>query len=426
MKLKLFLISLKQSSGKIILEGVTLLASFATIFKEFSLKNFNLSNFNFFDWFKSLTVLLLVVAIIAFLYEWYKILRNWGSLVLPKKTFFKYVAYQLSKVSHEIKNIAGDLSWLEDQKETYFSLANNSNLHIVIYYSANRVTDQTKLLITEYESKGMRMIPYPSELQPKHIKGILIDKDENGKFLSFTKVDDGESIRCTKYYGGTNEYHMATAFIDCIEKYLKLEKQHKELSDKNKKQIFIGVSGINNIGKSSLCLQLKLKYGENNMAIIEDSFIREAKKSTFEVALFCLLNQILDYQRIKNECADKSYFLFDRTPIDNLAFLMHYQPSNEYDSYIEHLKKEVYRFMSSFDVIALLYHPDKSCRLKKTSFLEPKVRKKLPNKINELYQRAYLEKVIKYPIRTYKNKDDFKTRIEEIVNDLSEKVDTKK
>ena len=57
--------------------------------------------------------------------------------------------------------------------------------------------------------------------------------DENSKFLSFTKVNDGESILFKKYYYDTNEYYIATAFIDCIEKYIKLKAEYEVLSVNN-------------------------------------------------------------------------------------------------------------------------------------------------------------------------------------------------
>ena len=107
-----------------------------------------------------------------------------------------------------------------------------------------------------------------------------------------------------------------------------MKAEYEVLSKQTKKKVYIGVSGINNIGKSSLCLELKQKYG-NDLAIIEDSFISEAKQSSFEVSLFCLLNQVLDYRRIKSEQPNKTIFLFDRTPIDNFVFLIHYKNTNE-------------------------------------------------------------------------------------------------
>lgn len=417
MKWQLFITGLKQSFSEILSDFISLAASLVTILVAYYHKrDLNLSNFT--DW---LVIVVILLAVYMFSYRCYRILWKWEMLVLPKNVFFKYVAHQASKAGNEIINIAGDLSWLESQKDIYISLVKNQTLHIVIYYSIDRVAnnEKTKSIIKEYKQHNVQMIPYPSEIQPGHVKGMLIDKDENAKFLSFTKVNDGESIRCTKYYYDTNEYYMATAFINCIEKYLELKKQYQDLCEKNKKKIFIGIFGINNIGKSSLCLELKLKFGDD-VAIIEDSFIGEAKKSTFEVALFCLLNQILNYRRIKDEQADKTFFIFDRTPIDNFAFLIHYKSSNEYDRYIEHLKNEIKNFMDSFDVIVLLY-PEKGYRLKNTSFLNIDVRKRLPHNIIELYREIYSDKVIKYRIKKYSKEKEFRKRIKEIVDEITQK-----
>ena len=423
MKWQLFKIGIKQSFIERLLGLISLIASVVTI----SVAYFHDRKFNptiFWDW---LVILFCLLAFGVFFYRCYKILWKWEKLILPRKVFFEYVAYQAAKADNTIKSIAGDLSWLKEQKDTYISLAKKTNLHIIIYYSAERVLndEETKSTIEEYKQNNIQMIPYPSEIQLGHVKGMLIDiNDENSRFLSFTKVNEGESFIFTKYYYDTNEYYLATAFLDSIEKYLKLKAEYEDINNRinriNKK-VFIGVSGINNIGKSTLCRMLKQKYS-NDLAIIQDPFIGEAKQSTFEVSLFCMLNQLLDYRRIIIEQSNKSVFLFDRTPIDNLAFLIHYKTTNVYDRYIEHLKNEIKIFMASFDAIVLLY-PEKTQRWNDTSFLEGKVRSKLPQKINSLYREIYSDKVITYRIKQYRKESDFKLRIKEIVDHFSQKLD---
>lgn len=417
MKMKLFLEGLKQSFGKILIDFISLTASIVTIWLAYY-KDRSFNPTIIFDW---IVLIVMLLAISMFIYRTYKTLWKWEKLILPKNIFFEYVAYQASNASNEIKSIAGDLSWLNSQKDTYFSLA--KKLHIAIYYSADRVSNNnnTNSLIEEYKMNNIEMLSYPSDIQLRHVKGILIDNDENARFISFTKVNDGESILCTRYNYGTNEYYIATAFVDCIGRYSKLKDEYQKFSNMPKKKVFIGVSGINNIGKTSLCSALRQKYNNYDIAIIQDSFISEAKKSTFEVSLFCLLNQMLDYQRIQKEKSNNSIFIFDRTPIDNFAFLIHYQTTNEYDRYIEHLKGEIKKFMESFDAIVLL-SPDKGYRWKKTRYLNVDVRKKIPNNINALYREIYSDKVIRYKLQRYNKEKDFKLRIKEIVDDLSKRI----
>lgn len=425
MKWQLFKRGLIQSFRTIFLDFISLIASLATIYLAyFHDKTF--SSTNILDW---LVIIAMLFAFFVFIHRCYIILWKWERLVLPRPVFYEYVAYQADKADNTIKSIAGDLSWLNVKilKDTYFSLAKKANLHIIIYYSAERVfnNEETKSTIEEYKQNNIQMIPYPSEIQLGHVKGMLIDiNNENSRFLSFTKVKEEDSFIITKYYYDTNEYYLAIAFLDSIEKYIKLKTEFEDLNNRiNKinKKVFIGVSGINNIGKSTLCRMLKQKYG-NDLAIIQDPFIGEAKQSTFEVSLFCMLNQLLDYRRIKNEQSKKTIFLFDRTPIDNFAFLIHYKTTNVYDRYIEHLKNEIKLFMASFDVIVLLY-PEDSKKLKDTSFLNEKVRKQLPQNINKLYREIYSDKIIKYKIKKYNNESDFKSRIKEIVDHFSQKLD---
>lgn len=422
MKMKLFLEGLKQSFGKILIDFISLSASIVTICLAY-FKDHSFSPDIILDW---IVIIVMVLAVVLFACRMYKTLWKWEKLILPKKIFFEYVAYQASNASNEIKSIAGDLSWLDSQKDTYFSLAKKQNLRIAIYYSADKVSknNNTNSLIKEYKNNGIEMFSYPSDIQLRHVKGMLIDNDENARFISFTKVNEGESILCTRYNYGTNEYYIASAFVDCVGRYITLKAKNEDLSNRTKKKVFIGVSGINNIGKTTLCSALKQKYNNSDIAIIQDPFISEAKKSTFEVSLFCLLNQMLDYQRIKEEKSNNSIFIFDRTPIDNFAFLIHYQTTNEYDRYIEHLKGEIKKFMESFDAIVLL-SPDKGYRWKKTRYLNVDVRKKIPNNISSLYREIYSDKVIRYKLQRYNKEKDFKLRIKEIVDDFSKRIQDK-
>ncbi len=168
MKWQLFITGLKQSFSEILSDFISLAASLVTILVAYYHKrDLNLSNFT--DWF---VIVVILLAVYMFSYRCYRILWKWEMLVLPKNVFFKYVAHQASKAGNEIINIAGDLSWLESQKDIYISLVKNQTLHIVIYYSIDRVAnnEKTKSIIKEYKQHNVQMIPYPSEIQPGHVK----------------------------------------------------------------------------------------------------------------------------------------------------------------------------------------------------------------------------------------------------------------
>ncbi len=417
LKFNLFKIGIKQSFWIIFFDFISILASIITIYSSYyQSRSFNLNCI--WDFIINVVALL---ALMLFVYRCYQIIGKWEKLVLPKALFFKYIEYQILKADNEIKNIAGDLSWLERLKDKYFTIKKENNISIVIYYSSDKISNNSKLqcLIKEYQDNGIQMISYPPEIRPNRIKGMLIDISNNERFLSFTKEKDGDFICCNKYYCHTNEYYMALAFLNTIEAYISLKEKYEKQSTNTKQKIFIGISGINNIGKTTLCNELKQTYG-NKVAIIGDPFISDLNKSSFEIAIFCLLNQLIEYHRIINEYKDKSIFIFDRTPIDNFAFLIHHKNTNEYDRYIEHLKHEIKKFMLYFDVLVLMY-PDEKYIWKKTSVLSPDERKKINETIQDLYSELYSDKLIKYGLKTYSQKK-FRQHIKTIISDLSTKI----
>ena len=416
----------KQQWINIILEFVAFLGSIVTICGAYFKDGFKIENRS--HWFIAALVILIFF---LFIIKCYRILFNWKSLNFPKKTFFPYISTQAHMATNIIRSIAGDLSWLKHQKETYEEII--QKIPVEIYYSDDNVkgNDETIALINEYKKLGVKMIPYPFNVETKYIKGLLVDSDENAKFFSFFKEQD-DSISCSKYTKNTNEYYLAKSFIDSIDNYINLKKNYisakQDLENLNKfmqlnKTVFIGVSGLNNIGKSTLCKELKLKYGES-LIVIEDSFIGEVKLSSFEVALFCLLNQILEFNRLRKENPSKVIYIFDRTPIDNFTFLMLYKSGlhNQYDRYIERLEQEIKLFMMSFDIIALLTQEGKNRRYKSTTNLDVSIRTKVTDKLKYLYHKIYSEKVVEYKIIKYKKEEDFKKRICEIVEDIAGRI----
>jgi hypothetical protein len=317
--IKLFFIACFDKWLELVLDLFTLIGSAVTIACTYYKSGFVLNNY------VDLAVLVFILFIfIVWFYRVCKIILQWDSLDFPKDTFFEYLPLQLEKASIEIKSIAGDVSWLEEQKQVYSNLlAQNPHMNLSIYYSDKKIEQRkrTQELITEYSGLGIKMIPYPYEVETEHIKGVLMDPNaENARFLSFSKREDGDVIRFVKFFSWTNEFHLANAFINSIDTYISLIEEMQEMEEeyesrinelennitsyikklKDKNCVYIGVSGLNNIGKSTLCDGLKLAYKER-VIIVRDPFISDLKNSdiancSFEIALFCLLNQIFEFQ----------------------------------------------------------------------------------------------------------------------------------
>lgn len=440
-KLKLFSIACFDKWEELVLDLFTLIGSAVTIAYTYFKSGFVLNDY----W--DLAVLGFILFIFAvWAYRAYKTIFQWDSLDLPKETFFEYLPLQLEKASTDIKSLAGDVSWLEKQKEVYSNLlSQNPHMTFSIYYSdkESELRKRTRELITDYCDIGVKMIPYPYEVETEHIKGVLIDpNEENARFLSFSKKKDGDIINCTKYFSWTNEFHLANTFVNSINTYVSLIAEVNEMEEEytskieeleknnskyikkleEKKCVYVGVSGLNNIGKSTLCDVLK-RYYQDRVIIVRDPFISDIKNSSFDIALFCLLNQILEFQEKYQEIEDGTIFVFDRTPIDNYAFLKSYKTSSIYDRYIERLENAIHNFMNSFNLIVLLT-PEDDYRFEKTSQLNADYRKTLSERILKLYERIHLTNLQTYVI-TYAKKG-YKRKIQEIVKDIAKHIDALK
>jgi hypothetical protein len=114
-------------------------------------------------------------------------------------------------------------------------------------------------------------------------------------------------------------------------------------------------------------------------------------------------------------------FVFDRTPIDNYAFLRSYKKTTTYDRYIERLENAIHAFMNSFNLIVLLT-PEDDYRFEKTSQLNADYRRTLSGHILELYNRIHQTNLQTYVI-TYAKKG-YKRKIQDIIKEISKHIDS--
>lgn len=335
------------------------------------------------------------------------------TLELNKDLFFKYIAEEVKKASATIECIAGDASWLRDQRDTYKYISEHKpEVKINIYYSTEAHKRYMKL-IREYAQWGINMIPYPFKFETEYLKGVLIDSDENAKFYSIKKEENG-CISTTKFNAGCYEYCLAVAFIKNIDAAIKNKKKNK---------VIIGIAGLNNIGKTSLCRKIRQQYKEQ-VVLIDDTFINTENETSFEVALFCLTNQILEYLNSTKRQTDKdkpSIILFDRTPFDNLMFLKRYRPKDKYGTYTYKLESLLRIFMSNFTHIIFLC-PDKKLTNCSTSFINEFERKELTRSLDKIYG-IIKEKITKVNVHYSVNEESFSQQIDELSQQVSQIID---
>ena len=114
-RLRLFVNNLRSNFVMIFLDFVTMLGSIVTIYTSYFDGDIDLN--------KIQDLFILFFLIFVFSVFMYKIICNFNyeRIILKKRTFFDYVNRKLLYASRVI-NLAGDLSWLEKQQETFKEL----------------------------------------------------------------------------------------------------------------------------------------------------------------------------------------------------------------------------------------------------------------------------------------------------------------
>lgn len=408
----------------------------------------------------------LLLIIIVYMFR-LKAILNRRKLKLKKKLFFEYINRRLNNAK-SIINIAGDLSWLAIQYETYTKLKKEER-QIKIYYSENSINKPGHRYdtIQKYKDLGVEMIPYPKgfELQSQSIKGMILDYgDDDLKFYSFSKLDEGGNcMQCSQYERSDPEFKIVSSYIHALDENLKAVKKIKEvtLSQGKPENLFlIGVSGLNNIGKTTLCRKLANEYGEEFVELIPDTFIQHSKTSDLPIALFCISTQIALFNKIIIDNPSKRIFIFDRTPIDNFAFLQvhknllkkqqrsqlntkktSYRYQISWENYVTILESEIERFMKRFSLIALLIPDIRNNWINennRTSAISDEVRSETLKEVNRLYKKMLSDDKIKiYKMQKYdftnleqyeidrKISDNISSIIEELKRNIDRSIDHK-
>ena len=160
------------------------------------------------------------------------------------------------------------------------------------------------------------------------------------------------------------------------------------------------------------------------------------------------------FNRVRYEKSSKKIYIFDRTPIDNLAFLLVYMNqlkkkhasnfkraktvniekySSEWDEYLTKLELEMEMFMKHFDLVALLVPQKKEDWINldnQTSAVSNDIRSSVLKEIDRLYKKMAFIKLDKYLVSRFETngleQNEIDKKIEErisvIVSEIKSKV----
>lgn len=287
--------------------------------------------------------------------------------------FFEYVDRERSKVKTSIINIAGNLSWIAEEKDSYKKfIEGNKKIQISMFYDESKIGDDPKKkeIIEEYRNMGVKIEPYPINDMP-YLTSMMLDvenEDETRLYVFQKDKEQDDDFIITLYRKDAPTLKFAKAFIHSMKLYIETNK------------VIIGLSGINNIGKTTLSTCIK-KELEDKVVIIEDTF-NGFNTSDYKVAMECLLMQYMLFTEILYNSKAK-VILFDRTPIDNFVFLKMNIPSEDQNK-IKMIKENVKKSMGLFSFVVYL-KPSSKFRYRKTSHLTSNQRTKLRDNLDALY-----------------------------------------
>lgn len=194
-------------------------------------------------------------------------------LIVSRLELTSFITMARIDAESSAETIAGDLSWLEEEKEILLETRKQrTGVKIKIFYDRKKVSKDKLGDIQQLEDAGVKLIPYPDGHTPA-LRCTILDRSsaDGGRLFVYKRVfssgensDRSKSKFSWEVYGDRNDslYQLTKSYINLLE--------DKSIGYPT---VHIGITGLNNVGKSALarCLRDKLaiKY---KVTLIDDRF----------------------------------------------------------------------------------------------------------------------------------------------------------
>lgn len=212
-----------------------------------------------------------------------------------------------------VVSLAGDLSWLEDDLKILQSLRKeNPSLSVTIIYEQARVSPSVEPTIHLLQGLGIRLIPYPAGVSSA-LRFLVVDAEirQNARACIYTRLPVENLARKKQRFEWCEIRPDDPAVLSC---FLALSQALQSVSVQT---IRVGVTGVNNVGKTTLVriLRERLQQWHQVMVYPDEFKVRRAGTSMAQ-NYFVLISQALVGNDGKSDVA-----IYDRTLVDSLAFL---------------------------------------------------------------------------------------------------------
>ena len=278
--------------------------------------------------------------------------------------------YYWEQANESITIIGGDISWLISELDYLQYLQSKKLITIEVFCDRERVNGNTEIL-SKILKQNILIIPYKSPMF-FNIRCLIIDKKgaTSCKAIEFCK-------QINKKNNQLNDYSLIIHNNPSDKITMLLKNILYFIEEKNKTQVFIGISGVNNVGKTTAIKEIEKYFkNSNSIHVIKDAFRATNEGTRIEDNINALIQQITDIWN-----TDSKIVIMDRTPADTLAFLQLF--SN--DLYMT-LCPNVVKIMRKFDLIINLRI--KNDDFSKNTTLMTKLNRKIVYKtLNDFYTK---------------------------------------
>lgn len=221
-----------------------------------------------------------------------------------------------SEAELSVINISGDLSWLKD--DYHFLIATKKakpDLRIKIFCDRSSIPLESIEMVKELNSLGIGVFSYPFSISP-FLKCIFVDRDnlENRRLYTIAHHRSPKMGELRKQHPFIwKEYGPEPSFeIESINALI------TTLESIQMSPIKIGISGVNNVGKTRIatklrdCLSKKFK-----VQFFADQFFLSGNGTNIKDNHIILYSQLL-----AKEDPNVDICIYDRTLVDNLCCMM--------------------------------------------------------------------------------------------------------
>lgn len=333
-----------------------IIAHFASIVTIISIY-FSFNNWTFYPQ-KISTWIVIIVCLVLLGFGVYSINNNLNKqeeMVVTFSELQNLLTVSRYEAKNSIINLGGDISWLENDIESIRNIkSEHKDVNIKIYYDRNKLSQGTKNLIRKIRKENIiEFIPYPKGITPPNIRCMITDykfrENSNCKIFTYAKepnsINNNDRINNKFIWKSTNIqnnqelYEIVSSLIESLERI-----EHK--------RIIVGISGVNNTGKTSLINECKNILSENfKVKIIPDTFyLYPTDRDFFSVNKKIIFHQSNELNKYNNY----DIVIFDRTPFDNLMYMMMREYHNDIigkrkinsilNDYSDYIKNLMYKF----------------------------------------------------------------------------------